>query len=61
MPEQTQSGISMRVLLNPNMKIGQLVKLDHSVVNLLRLSVDFQSQGLINPAIQVVGENLIGR
>jgi hypothetical protein len=42
-PEQTQNGISMRVLLNPNIKIGQLVKLDSSV-NLFRFGLDLESQ-----------------
>jgi len=42
-PEQTQNGISMRVLLNPAIKIGQCVKLD-ATVNPLRYSLDVQSQ-----------------
>jgi hypothetical protein len=42
-PEQTQNGIRMRVLLNPALKIGQRVKLD-STVNALRLGLDVQSQ-----------------
>jgi hypothetical protein len=41
-PEQTQNGIEARVLLNPQVKIGQLVKLD-SKVNLLRKGVDLGS------------------
>lgn len=45
-PEQIQNGISMRVLLNPGLKIGQLVKLDSSVtINQLRFGLDGQSQG----------------
>lgn len=43
-PEQTQNGIEMRVLLNPQIKIGQLVKLDSSDINLLRLGLDSGSQ-----------------
>jgi hypothetical protein len=42
-PEQTENGIRMRVLLNPALKIGQRVKLD-STVNALRLGLDVQSQ-----------------
>lgn len=42
-PEQTQNGIEMRVLLNPSLKIGQAVKLD-STVNLYRYGLDVQSQ-----------------
>jgi hypothetical protein len=42
-PEQTQNGIQMRVLLNPGIKIGQRVKLD-SVVNAFRYGLDVQSQ-----------------
>ena len=44
-PEQTQQGIQMRVLLNPNIKIGQAIKLDNaSAINQLRLGLDLQSQ-----------------
>jgi hypothetical protein len=42
-PEQTQNGIQMRVLLNPAMRIGQLVKLD-STINAYRYGLDVQSQ-----------------
>lgn len=44
-PQQVQNGIAMRVLLNPFIKIGQLVKLDSSVIiNPLRYSLDVGSQ-----------------
>lgn len=43
-PEQTQNGIEMRVLLNPSIKIGQLVQLDSTALNLLRYGLDVQSQ-----------------
>lgn len=43
-PEQTQNGIEMRVLLNPSLKIGQVVKLD-SAVNPFRFGLDLDSQG----------------
>ena len=42
-PEQTQNGIEMRVLLNPALKIGERVKLD-STVNLYRYGLDVPSQ-----------------
>lgn len=42
-PEQTQNGIQMRVLLNPSIKIGQLVKLD-STINPFRFGLDVGSQ-----------------
>lgn len=43
-PEQTQNGLSVRVLLNPGIKIGQTIKLD-STINDLRLGLDNQSVG----------------
>lgn len=40
-PEQTDQGIQMRVLLNPRMKIGQPVKLDNkSAINRYRYGTD---------------------
>jgi hypothetical protein len=42
-PEQTQNGLKMTVLLNPAIKIGQLVKLDSSDVNQLRYGFDKDS------------------
>jgi hypothetical protein len=42
-PEQTQGGLSVRVLLNPSLKIGQRVKLD-STVNQAPISLDVNSQ-----------------
>lgn len=44
-PEQTQQGLNIRVLLNPNMKVGQTVKLDSTAVNQLRLGLDTLSLG----------------
>lgn len=43
-PEQTQNGIRMRVLLNPSLKIGQKIKLDNSAINQLRYGLDIRSQ-----------------
>jgi hypothetical protein len=42
-PEQTQNGLNIRVLLNPNIKIGQVVKLDHTDINKLRFGLDLNS------------------
>jgi hypothetical protein len=39
-PEQTQNGLSMKVLLNPSLKIGQAIKLTNTAINQLRLSND---------------------
>lgn len=41
-PEQTQNGLSLRVLLNPAIRIGGLVKLD-SAINLYRYGLDTAS------------------
>jgi len=45
-PEQTQRGLSMRVLLNPNIKIGQLVKLEQSAINQVQLGLNSKQQGI---------------
>jgi len=42
-PEQTQNGLSLRVLLNPNIKIGQTIKLDSTDINELQYGLDTQS------------------
>lgn len=42
-PEQTQAGISIRILLNPSIKIGQLIRLD-SQINQFRFNLDYPSQ-----------------
>lgn len=42
-PEQTQQGINIKTLLNPNYKIGQLVQLTAGV-NTFRRNLDFPSQ-----------------
>ncbi len=43
-PETTENGLSMRVLLNPDIKIGSLVKLDSTDVNQYRYGLDKNSQ-----------------
>lgn len=42
-PEQTQNGLMVRVLLNPAIKIGQTIKLDSTDINQLRYGLDTQS------------------
>ena len=41
-PEQTQNGVEVRMLLNADLKIGQLVRID-STINLYRYGLDFAS------------------
>jgi hypothetical protein len=43
-PEQTQNGLQIRVLLNPNIKIGHTVKLN-SDINQYRYGLDVTSRG----------------
>lgn len=42
-PEQTQNGLSITVLLNPNIKIGQLIQLDSKAINQLRFGTDINA------------------
>jgi hypothetical protein len=42
-PEQTQAGINVRVLLNSAIRVGQLIRLD-SQINQFRFALDLQSQ-----------------
>lgn len=50
LPEQTQNGIRIRTLLNPNLKIGQVVKIDNQSIQKMRfgLGVDNQAQNQFN-------------
>lgn len=48
-PEQTQAGINIRILLNSTIKVGQLIKLD-SQINQFRFNLDLPSQAT-NPGI----------
>jgi hypothetical protein len=43
-PEQTAGGIQMRMLLNPNIKLGQCVKLETNALNAYRYGLDLESQ-----------------
>lgn len=47
LPEQTQNGINVRVLLNPNIKIGQAVKIDNKSIQGYRYGLGVK-QGLSN-------------
>jgi hypothetical protein len=42
-PEQTQAGINIRTLLNPSIKVGQLIQLN-SAINQFRFSLGFKEQ-----------------
>lgn len=50
LPEQTQNGIRVRTLLNPNIKIGQVIKIDNESIQRMRfgLGVDSQVQNQLN-------------
>ncbi len=39
LPEQTQNGIKLKVLLNPNIKVGQAVKLDNASIQQYRYNL----------------------
>ena len=45
MPEQTQSGIRVKVLLNPQIKVGQLVKIDNRSILQMRHSLNVGAEG----------------
>ena len=44
LPEQTQNGIKLKVLLNPNLKIGQAVKLDNAAIQRYRYNLAVNQQ-----------------
>ncbi len=59
-PEVTQAGLRLRVLLNPNMKVGQLVKLDSKNINRFRYGLDNHSAALTPFVSQVTKTNADG-
>jgi hypothetical protein len=59
-PEQTQNGIECRVLLNPQIKIGQLVELKNTTIDRLRYGLDIGSQGSNYLLSQTVKLNAAG-
>lgn len=44
LPEQTQDGIRIKTLLNPNLKIGQAVKLDNESIQRFRYNLSINQQ-----------------
>ena len=44
LPEQTQNGIRIRTLLNPNLKIGQVVKVDNESIQRMRFGLGVENQ-----------------
>lgn len=44
LPEQTQNGIRIRTLLNPNLKIGQVVQIDNRSIQKYRLPLNVTAQ-----------------
>ena len=59
-PEQTQNGLSVRVLLNPSLKIGQAIQLVDTDINQLRLGLDIHSVAS-NLALQQSATKLNGQ
>jgi hypothetical protein len=47
-PEQTQQGVKVRVLLNPNMKVGQTIKIEDTTINQLRFGLSADKATQIN-------------
>ena len=44
LPEQTQNGVNVRMLLNPSVKIGRLLKLDNASIQQYRYGVSLRDQ-----------------
>lgn len=44
LPEQTQNGVNVRMLLNPSVKIGRLLKLDNASIQQYRYGVSLYDQ-----------------
>ena len=45
LPEQTQNGIKLKTLLNPNLKIGRAVKIDNASIQRYKFSLALNQQG----------------
>lgn len=61
LPEQTQNGIKIRVLLNPNIKIGQAIKIDNKSVQQYRFGMGVSQQAknaLIDQSIKLNADGL---
>lgn len=44
LPEQTQNGVNVRMLLNPSVKIGRLLRLDNASIQQFRYGVSLRDQ-----------------
>lgn len=55
LPEQTQNGINVRVLLNPNIKIGQAIKIDNKSIQGLKFGLGVNQQ-LSNENSQLIAK-----
>lgn len=55
LPEQTQNGIKVRMLLNPAIRIGRLIKLDNASIQEQRLGVGIDNQ-VNNQFLQLQGK-----
>lgn len=51
-PQQTQDGIQYRSLLNPSIILRSMVKIDNSIVRLMKLQAAQNSQGLLMFSLQ---------
>lgn len=61
LPQQTQNGISVKMLLNPNVKIGQLLKIDNASIQRLRYGLspgDVAAYTAINQSVKVNNDGL---
>ncbi len=58
-PEQTQNGVELRVLLNPNIKIGQAIRID-STINQFRYGIDQLGSQAQNTNLQLSATKLNG-
>lgn len=54
LPEQTQNGIKVRLLLNPNIKIGGLVKIDNKSLQQYRYNLSINQSAVNGMTRQVV-------
>lgn len=60
LPEQTQDGIRIKTLLNPSLKIGQMVQLDNASIQLQRYGLSLSARAQADFATQTNHRNLDG-
>lgn len=61
LPEQTQNGIRIKTLLNPNIKIGQAIKIDNKSVQGYRFGLGLSQQasnGMLDQTIKLNADGL---